>query len=202
MVGIIDYGMGNLQSVRNACEYLGEEVLIARTPSDLFKVNRMILPGVGAFSEGMKNLVSRNLETPIKDRIQKDKVPLLGICLGMQLLADIGTEGGKTTGLGLIPGTIERLADKKVRLPHIGWNDIRLERSGHYFTQEMAVDYYFIHSYYFRVESSHDIVATCTYGQDFPSIVERGVVSGVQFHPEKSHRFGLELLKKFLQQPC
>ena len=197
-VGLVDYGMGNLQSVRNACEYLGYPVQQTSTPEGLESVQRLILPGVGAFAQGMKNLRASGLEPALKKAVLEDKKPLLGICLGMQLLADRGVEGGDTEGLGLIPGVVKRLDDREVRLPHIGWNDIRVNNPTPVLTQDLQADYYFVHSYYFDAQNSGDVIAVTDYGITFPCAVGRGKTLGVQFHPEKSHRFGLELLKKFL----
>ena len=197
-VGLVDYGMGNLQSVRNACEYLGCPVQQTSTPEGLESVQRLILPGVGAFAQGMKNLRASGLEPALKKAVLEDKKPLLGICLGMQLLADRGVEGGDTEGLGLIPGVVKRLDDREVRLPHIGWNDIRVNNPTPVLTQDLQADYYFVHSYYFDAQNSGDVIAVTDYGITFRCAVGRGKTLGVQFHPEKSHRFGLELLKKFL----
>lgn len=201
MIGLIDYGMGNLQSVRNACEYLGFAVRLVQTPAAFQETDKIILPGVGAFSEGMRNLRSSGLDAAVRAAVLQEKKPLLGICLGMQLLADAGTEGGDTPGLGLVPGTVRRLETGGLRLPHIGWNEIRLERPSPVFREDLAVDYYFVHSYFFDAADPQDVIARTDYGTLFPSVVGRGSALGVQFHPEKSHRFGLELLKRFLG-PC
>ncbi len=198
MIGLVDYGMGNLQSVRNACEFLGFAVKLVRSAAELDQAEKIILPGVGAFSEGMKNLNAQDLAAPLCRAVRENHKPLLGICLGMQLLADRGTEGGDTPGLGLIPGTVKRLETGGLRLPHIGWNDIRIVRPTPVFLPDLAVDYYFVHSYFFAADDTADVVARTEYGIDFPCVVGRGSALGVQFHPEKSHRFGLELLKRFL----
>jgi len=198
MIALVDYGMGNLQSVRNACEHLGYRVTLASVSSDLREAERIILPGVGAFSEGMRRLKEKGLDLGLRDEVMVHRKPLLGICLGMQLLADWGTEGGETAGLGLIPGKVERLQPGGLRLPHIGWNEIKLEGKHPVFDKDLEVDYYFVHSYFFKAENRENVIAQTQYGSFFPSVVGKGSALGVQFHPEKSHRFGLELLRRFL----
>ena len=195
MIGIIDYGMGNLQSVKNSCEYLGQEVRMIRAPEDMPGLTGMILPGVGSFTEGMENLENRGFARFLKTA---EKTPLLGICLGMQLLASWGTEGGRTQGLGLIDGTVPRFEDRVGRIPHVGWNNIRIEKDNPLLRPGMEKDYYFVHSYHFET-SPENIIASCEYGEKFICAVARENIFGVQFHPEKSHSFGLRLLKNFFE---
>lgn len=202
MIGIIDYGMGNLQSVKNSCEYVGQKARFVKTAVDFEQSEKLILPGVGAFGEGMENLKKQNLIQPLFKEVLEKKKPLLGICLGMQLLADLGTEGGKNAGLGLIPGTVERLEVTPLRVPHIGWNNITITKPNPLFTPDMAVDYYFVHSYYFHTQDQNHILATCDYGNAFPCVVGKENIFGVQFHPEKSHQFGLQILRNFFQISC
>ncbi len=202
MIGIIDYGMGNLQSVKNSCEHLGVKTALVSRPEELGACERLILPGVGAFSEGMENLKKSGLTQSLKTEAVRKKKPFLGICLGMQLLADAGTEGGENAGLGFIKGIVKRLDVPNLRVPHIGWNDITLQRDNPLLTPDMAADYYFVHSYYFDAADKETIVATCEYGISFPCVVGRGNIFGVQFHPEKSHAFGLRVLKNFFEIPC
>lgn len=201
MLGIIDYGMGNLQSVINSCEFLGERPRLIASAEAMRGVSRVILPGVGAFAEGMRQLDARGLTGAIRDVCRKG-TPFLGICLGMQLLADFGAEGGGSAGLGIISGTVDRLDDSNVRVPHVGWNDIRIERANDLLGPELSGDYYFVHSYYFNVSETQDVIATCDYGRRFACAVGRGNTFGVQFHPEKSQRLGLAILKNFMRIEC
>ncbi len=205
-VGIIDYGMGNLQSVANACSYLGAKPLILKQPEEMKELDRIILPGVGAFRQGMINLSDSGWSAALQDLTVSGRSSLLGICLGMQLMADSGTEGagsgGATPGLGIVPGRVVRLPDHHQRVPHIGWNDIRIERPSTIFTPDLADDFYFVHSYYFETRDEADTAATCEYGARFACGVHKGKVAGIQFHPEKSQTPGLKLLKNFLEYGC
>lgn len=199
MIGLIDYGMGNLQSVRNACERLGRTVKTVSQPAEIEGLEQLILPGVGSFAEGMRHLQDRKLDRALREGAKRRFFSLLGICLGMQLLADEGTEGGVTPGLGLLRGSVPRLENPgNLRIPHMGWNNIKVTRANPLITAEMQVDYYFVHSYHFKA-SSDETLATCEYGQTFTCAVGQDNVYGVQFHPEKSHDYGLRLLKNFFE---
>jgi glutamine amidotransferase len=204
---IIDYGMGNLGSVRRALEDGGATVAVSDDPAVIRSADALILPGVGAFARGMQNLRERRLDLAMAEAIEEGR-PLLGICLGMQLLADEGCEGGRTDGLGFISGTVEpmELAEPSVRIPHVGWNEIHLE-SCCPLTQDIpsGSDFYFVHSYHFRAADPATVVATTPYGTPFVSMVGRDRVFGTQFHPEKSSKAGAQLLRNFLelaQVPC
>ncbi|MDO8499650.1 MAG: imidazole glycerol phosphate synthase subunit HisH [bacterium] len=197
MIGIIHYKMGNITSVQNALDWLNVPAKIVTAADDLDSVSHIILPGVGAFPEGMKNLAEAGFVDAINRNVLSAKKPFLGICLGMQLLATVGHEGETTQGLNLIPGTVERLPDSTVHVPHIGWNNIQIARANSLIKTE--ADFYFVHSYYFQPTDSGDVIASADYGINFSAAVNRGNIYGVQFHPEKSQAAGLELLKNFSQ---
>lgn len=197
---IIDYGLGNLGSVARSLEKCGAEVLISDDPHALKQVDRAILPGVGAFADGMHNLRSRGWDTALQDWVAEN-MPLLGICLGMQLLADVGHEVKTTQGLGLIAGEVCLLdVSPAERLPHVGWNAVQFSRADPLFQNILTDnDFYFVHSFHFNVADPKHILGTTDYGKPFVSVVRRDNVFGVQFHPEKSSRPGFQLLKNFLQ---
>lgn len=200
-VAIIDYGMGNLDSVARAIEECRGNPVITERAEDLKDANYIILPGVGSFGDGMRNIKALGLEPILKEEVLQNGIPLLGICLGMQLLASCGYEGGKAAGLDLIPGEVLRfLPDRPgVKIPHIGWNEVVLERSHPLFAGiPSGKDFYFVHSYHFVCESQEDILSRTPYCGGFVSGVQRGNVLGVQFHPEKSLQVGLKLLSNFL----
>ncbi len=200
-VAIIDYNMGNLDSVARAVEECGGKPLITCQYSDLEKAERFILPGVGSFADGMKHIRERGLDEILTEQVIDKKIPFLGICLGMQLLADVGTEGGKTKGLGWIPGTIEKLVSTTQweRIPHIGWNSVEYSSTTPLFKNiPSGTDYYFVHSYHFVCRDNSHIVAETPYAGKFTSVVGREHIFGVQFHPEKSQKVGFKVLKNFL----
>lgn len=202
-VGVIDYGLGNLQSVLNACERLQQPAFLVHEPSQLAAARAIILPGVAAFDQGMRNLQARGLVEPLRDAVLTDKKPLLGLCLGMQLLADWGSEGQGAAGLGLIPGTVERFPEGSLRVPHIGWNSIHENPSRRCrLPVRDGIDFYFVHSFYFKPKYEEDVVAWTDYGVRFASIVGRDHIVGCQFHPEKSHQAGMELLAQFFGSLC
>lgn len=201
-VAIIDYGMGNLLSVQRAFEKCGYEAIITQRPDDLYLADRIVLPGVGAFSDAMANLNTYGWIKPLKDSVINDQVPLLGICLGMQLLADISFEGGETHGLGLIPGQVVKLSPslEAERVPHVGWNDIFVRNHHPVFKGiEDNSNYYFVHSYHFVPKSEKDIGSTTPYCGEFVSAVVHDNIIGTQFHPEKSQKKGFQLLKNFME---
>ncbi|MDD5085022.1 MAG: imidazole glycerol phosphate synthase subunit HisH [Candidatus Omnitrophica bacterium] len=201
-VVVVDYGMGNLGSVRRSLEECGAKVLVSGDPSDLESASRVILPGVGAFADGMAHLRERGWIEALKRNIREAQIPLLGICLGMQLLADKGYEGGQTEGLGLVPGVVKRFepGEPTVRIPHVGWNEVHITRPNPLFSGiPDNCDFYFVHSYYFVSEDDGSVVATTPFCGGFASAVMEGSVFGVQFHPEKSSRHGFCLLRNFLK---
>lgn len=201
MILVIDYGMSNLGSIRRALEECGGDVYVSDNPDDLKKAERMILPGVGSFADGMANLNKMGWVDAIKQEVLHNKIPILGICLGMQLLAIRGFENGETDGLGLIQGEIVRLnnVDSNERIPHVGWNDV-IQKKEHPLFESIinGADFYFVHSYHFVPLNSSDILAETPYCGSFISAVCRDNIIGVQFHPEKSVPSGFQLLKNFL----
>jgi glutamine amidotransferase len=189
-IGIIDIGIGNIGSLRGALYSQGWDTRTLTTAADMGGVTHLILPGVGSFAVAIQRLLNAGLT---------EGRPLLGICLGMQLLADQGMEGGGAKGLGFIPGKVISFdTDMQLRLPHVGWNVFH-PRSQHPLLKGIRedVDFYFVHSYYFDAQDEADIVGTTDYGISYPSFVAKGSVAGVQFHPEKSQRNGLRLLDNF-----
>lgn len=200
-VAVVDYGMGNIDSVIRAVEECGAEPVLTDRALELEKATHIIMPGMGSFAAGMCNIRKRKLDAVLSDRVLRNGIPLLGICLGMQLLATAGWEGGKTLGLGWIHGEVQRLQlnGHQERIPHVGWNEID-------FVQPCTLlqnipsgkDFYFAHSYALVCANQQNVIATTAYCGGFPSVVSSGKIFGVQFHPEKSQRFGLQLIKNFL----
>jgi glutamine amidotransferase len=199
-VGLINYGMGNLGSVRRALEELDAEVVIADRPEMLDGVDRMVLPGVGAFGEAMARLRASRWDAALHRQVHEQRKVLLGICLGMQMLGESSDENGLTSGLGFIPGRVRRLDTMgcTLRIPHVGWNEVRFTGGAQLFAGiPQAVDFYFVHS--FALDPAADgVCATVRYGGEMAAAVERGRVLGTQFHPEKSSAAGRQVLRNFL----
>lgn len=195
---IIDYGVGNIHSVANALTFLGYDVSVSRDKRDIREASCLILPGVGAFQEGMKNLQKLNLINTLNEAVLVKKKPFLGICLGMQLLADSSEEGGFHQGLGWIKGKVVKFSEEKTpRIPHVGWNTLAIKKRKPLFERSVqAANFYFDHSYYFDCPKP-SVLATCTYGITFAAAVGQDNIYGVQFHPEKSQTNGLKLLRSF-----
>lgn len=196
MITVIDYGMGNLRSVEKALEKVGATVRVSRDPDDLRSADRLVLPGVGAFGDAMANLEKRGLVDVIREEVAAGK-PLLGICLGLDLVFEESDEHGLHQGLGLLPGRVE-LLPTKLKIPHIGWNQIRIEKESRLL--EGIPDgsfFYFVHSYVVVPRSPSDILCTTDYGCRFVSAVEHENISAFQFHPEKSSSLGLTILRNF-----
>jgi len=203
MIVIVDYGMGNLRSIQNKFERLGAEILISSRTEDLESADRIVLPGVGAFDVGMANLAESGLLRTLQEEVMDRRKPLLGICLGMQLLTD-SSEEGKLAGLGWVPGDTRLIrfdpGQTKLRVPHMGWNTLNVKRSNNLLTGVAGdASFYFVHSYYVDCANAEDVVATTHYGRDMASVVQHGNVYGTQFHPEKSHEAGVQILKNFLE---
>ena len=196
-IGIVDHGMGNRRSVEKALERVGADARLTGDHAILRAADGLVLPGVGAFPEGMRRLAELGLDDVLRERAAAG-VPLLGICLGMQLLFESSTEHEGAPGLGILPGTVTRL--QSPRLPHIGWNLVTFERDSA-LTEGLgdAAAFYHVHSFACRPSDASDVVGTSEYGERFVSIVERGNVMASQFHPEKSSRDGLRMLRNFAQ---
>ena len=203
MIHIIDYGLGNVQAFLTMFRRLGLEATRAKTAGDLVGASKIILPGVGAFDHAIKLLDESGMRPVLDALVLKDKVPVLGICVGMQILAT-SSEEGHLPGLGWVPGKVRsfRLDERSASLPlpHMGWNDVHSISGSPIFSGlESDARFYFLHSYFFEcIEQSH-VAATASYGLDFSCAVSSGNVFGVQFHPEKSHHFGAQLLKNFAE---
>jgi len=202
LITVIDYGAGNIGSVLNMIRHVGGKAELTSEPVGIRAAEKIILPGVGSFDHAVTKLTELGLVDPLKSSAEAG-IPLLGICLGMQLLAD-DSEEGTLRGLGLIPGHVRRFCfegeNAKLKIPHMGWNRVHAARR-HRLVEGLEDDarFYFVHSYYFDCQVNEDVLFQTTYGDQFTSGVQRGSVTGVQFHPEKSHRFGMQLVRNFLE---
>lgn len=201
MIAIIDYGVGNLRSVEKAFEYIGCDTVITSDRKTILQADAVVLPGVGAFADAMENLGKADMIDVVKEVVSKN-TPFLGICLGMQLLFDYSEEGGENVkGLGIFKGSIKQLpVDKGLKVPHIGWNLLKLKDNCPIFDGLPENPYvYFVHSYYLAADDRDIVKATADYGIEFDAAVGRGNVFAVQFHPEKSGEVGLSMLRNFVK---
>ncbi len=197
---IIDYQMGNVRSVANAFESLDCQVLISNQAQEIESADRVVLPGVGAFGEGMSHLKELGLIPVLKRQILEKKKPFLGICLGMQLMADRGFEFGDHEGLGWIPGTVKRLETGNLPLPHVGWNNLEIVNPSPILDRmQNGADFYFVHSFHFDPKAAQNLSACCDYGEAFAAVIRQENIYGVQFHPEKSQKAGKILLENFVK---
>lgn len=202
MVVVVDYGICNVRSVVKALELVGATVRVSSVPRDLEEAERIVLPGVGAFEHGMTNLAARGLIEPLADQVLGKGKPFLGICLGMQLLARTSHEFGMHEGLGWLPATVKAFAleEKGLKVPHIGWTEVSLDRASPLFAGvSKAPSFYFVHSYHMVCDTSDLVAASAEYGVRFTAAVQRDNIFATQFHPEKSQDDGLRLLENFLQ---
>jgi len=200
MIAIIDYDAGNIKSVEKAMESLGEEVIITRNKEELLAADKVILPGVGAFGDAMEKLRSYGLEAVIHEIVNKG-TPFLGICLGLQLLFESSDETPGVKGLGILKGKIVKIPDDQgLKVPHIGWNSLKYPNKGKLY-QGIAEDsyVYFVHSYYLQAEDESIVVATTDYVTHIHASVEKDNIYACQFHPEKSSKVGLQILKNFIE---
>jgi glutamine amidotransferase len=205
-VAIVNYGMGNLASVYRALEGLGTEAYVAESPNALQRADRIILPGVGAFGDGMGALRETGWVDALRHSVYRERKPLLGICLGMQMLGSRSHEGTLTDGLDFIPGEVRRLESLgcELRIPHVGWNGVQYRRPDALLDGiPDGSDFYFVHSYSLVPVDDNSLVATAQYGCDLTAVVRRENVFGCQFHPEKSSKAGRRLLRNFVSyMPC
>jgi len=199
-IAIVDYGMGNLHSVANAISAVGGVSAIVSNPRELNEYEKIILPGVGAFSDAMLRLENTGLAEALTGNVRAGK-SILGICLGMQLMCLSSEEGGEiTSGLGWFDAHVKKIPALNVKIPHIGWNSLRFNRSGQILDGlQDNLDVYFVHSYRVECNDDADVLAWCDYGEPFAAMISRGKLCGMQFHPEKSQRAGLTMMKNFVE---
>lgn len=201
-IAIINYGMGNLGSVRRSLENLDADVMIAEHPKQLLDADRIILPGVGAFGEGMKKLCNEGWTESLQVQVIEQGKPLLGICLGMQMLSSLSEENGLNKGLNFIPGKVLRLDQLgcSFRIPHVGWNEVNYQENTSLFKKiPQETDFYFVHSYAFKVDDLANIIATSVYDISVAAAIMKNHIFGTQFHPEKSSKAGQQILKNFIE---
>ncbi len=199
LVCIVDYGSGNVQSVYNIFKNLHSTVIVSNAPEDLNKATHIVLPGVGAFGTAMEKLQKLLLIPLLEKEVLKQRKPFLGICVGMQILAEQGFEYGTFKGLGWIPGVVKKIEAPGLLLPHVGWNNFKIPNPTPLLagiSEEM--DFYFVNSFCFEAQDSKCVNAVCFYGQEFPAVISRDNMMGVQFHPEKSQKAGKILIRNFL----
>jgi len=201
MIRIIDYGVGNIQAFVNMYKRLGLPAARAKTPNDLADATRLVLPGVGAFDHAMQSFNMSGLREPLEAMVLGRGVPVLGVCVGMQMLAS-GSDEGVLPGLNWIPGRVRSFVNTpegaQLAMPHMGWNDLQVAPGAKLFSESQPQPrFYFLHSYYFACDDRDQVTATATYGLKFDCVVSKGHIHGIQCHPEKSHRFGAHLLKNF-----
>lgn len=202
-VTIIDYGVGNLGSIVNMIGRIGGTARVAKTVDEVMAGEKFILPGVGAFDHARKNLDQSGLISSLESKILNEKRPVLGICVGFQLLASRSDEG-ELPGLGWVDGEVlhfsKLVPDSNFKIPHMGWNRLRILKNSRLFERASETPrFYFVHSYFFKARNESDVLARSSYGHEFDAAIHKENIYGVQFHPEKSHQFGMKLLKGFLE---
>lgn len=206
MIGIIDYGLGNVRAFANIYASLDIAHRIVTQPADLQGITRAILPGVGAFDQAMQRLQRSGMRERLDELVLQRGLPVLGVCVGMQILAARSDEGHEA-GLGWIDADVVRFRapsdNPPLRVPHMGWNTVEVRRGGGLFAQlDVGSEFYFLHSYLVRCGREDDVVALTSYGTQFACALSHGNIHGVQFHPEKSHQYGIQLLRNFAELPC
>jgi imidazole glycerol-phosphate synthase subunit HisH len=200
MITIIDYGMGNVKSIANILRKVGGESAISHDVDEIMKADKLILPGIGSFDTGIRNLTEKGLIPVLHKKVIEEKTPFLGICLGMQLITK-KSEEGTLDGLGWIDAdTVKFKSMNNLKVPHMGWNYIVIKKNSQLF-KDMYDDprFYFVHSYYVVCRNERDVLTTTEYGFDFTSAIEKEHIYATQFHPEKSHKFGMKLMKNFVE---
>jgi glutamine amidotransferase len=202
MITIIDYNAGNIVSIKNMLNRLGLESKVSSDINDIVRAEKLILPGVGHFDYGMKNLIDSGLASVLSERVLERKVPILGICLGAQLFTN-HSEEGVLPGLGWFPSskTVKfKISGEKLKIPHMGWADVQIEKESRLFKgMDKEQRFYFVHSYHLECSNNADILASAKHGIKFAAALEHKNIVGVQFHPEKSHKFGMHLLRNFIE---
>ncbi|MCT7639254.1 imidazole glycerol phosphate synthase subunit HisH [Aliarcobacter butzleri] len=200
MIGIIDYGVGNIKAFANIYKNLNIPFKIVKDISGFENITKLILPGVGSFDHAMTSLENSGMKEKLDELVLEKKIPVIGICVGMQMLAK-SSEEGTLNGLGWIDGIVKKFDKSKIKnapLPHMGWNNLIMEKKNKIFDNlEENPRYYFLHSYYFECENKEDVIATATYGEKFDCMINHKNIYGIQCHPEKSHHNGMQLLKNF-----
>lgn len=200
MIGIIDYGVGNIKAFANIYKNLNIPFKIVKDISEFENITKLILPGVGSFDHAMTSLQNSGMREKLDELVLVKKLPIIGICVGMQMLAK-SSEEGTLNGLGWIDGIVKKFDKSKIKnapLPHMGWNNLKIEKKNKIFDNlEENPRYYFLHSYYFECENKEDVIATATYGEKFDCMINHKNIYGIQCHPEKSHHNGMQLLKNF-----
>lgn len=197
---IVDYGMGNIGSIQNMFKYIGASANVSRDISQILSADKLILPGVGAFDNGMRQIANYNLLDVLNEKVLAQKTPILGVCLGMQLMTR-RSEEGDLPGLGWIDAETIKFSfnDHSLKIPHMGWNYIRINKE-HPLVNQLSEEsrFYFVHSYYVKCHHDEDVLLTAEYGLDFDCGIQHDNLMGVQFHPEKSHKFGMQLFRNFV----
>jgi len=199
MIVVIDYGMGNLGSISNIVKKVGHKSIITSNIEEIKKATKLILPGVGSFDNGMKNLRELGLIEVLNQKVVEQKTPILGICLGMQLMTK-SSEEGKLAGLGWVDAKTKKFVSDTLKVPHMGWNIVNQKKNSKLFNEiKSEKRYYFVHSYYVESNDKKDVLTFTNYGHEFVSSFEKENIIGAQFHPEKSHKFGMSLIKNFME---
>ncbi len=203
MIVVVDYGMGNIGSIVNMIKRAGGESTVSSDPEVVGRAEKLIIPGVGSFDHGMKNLNESGLADVLNKKVQEEKVPVLGICLGMQLMAK-SSEEGVLPGFGWVDAVCKKFRftgeNKNLRIPHMGWNEVNIKKhDGIFRNMYDDASFYFVHSYYVECANAEDIAATTDYGLEFTSSLQHRNIFATQFHPEKSHKYGLLVMKNFVE---